>query len=263
MAKVVRTSVSCYQRSCPLILALCVCGFRFCNVPSTHSRAQCTARDICFGCGVHTGAQMIPDTRWQHRLVESLDCHGHECPPHLKRLLSPRRSASSASAAAAALAVGGLSHRSGSVALMSSSSPSGADAAPSRADRTTRFTALYLFGVGAALLLAPRSTFSLLFNPDEISTAWIRVFGSLCALLAWYYAGVVRYNTAENRGFLHATVSGRLFLAVVLTAIATVGGGGRGLLLLAATNAAGALAMRRALILDLKSSKAGIRRKPA
>jgi len=120
-----------------------------------------------------------------------------------------------------------------------------AEAHQTSAAGTAKFTALYLGCMGLALLLCPRRSFSLLFDPASMSTAWIRVFGSLCALLAWYYYGAA---SPESCGFEQATVSGRLALSVVLTCIVIFDKGPRGLLLLAATNAAGALGMRRALL---------------
>lgn len=112
------------------------------------------------------------------------------------------------------------------------------------AAKAARVTALYLGALGIALFLWPRKVFSLFFDARELSASWIRVFGALCSLLAWYYHGA---SLGRPDGFLRATVSGRLALALVLVWIVAFGGGAPGLLLLAGTNTFGAITMRRAL----------------
>ena len=39
------------------------------------------------------------------------------------------------------------------------------------------------------LYIAPKTCFGVIFEVKEIRAIWIRVFGSLCALLGWYYYG--------------------------------------------------------------------------
>ncbi|CAJ1432681.1 unnamed protein product [Effrenium voratum] len=124
---------------------------------------------------------------------------------------------------------------------------------PRAATKAARITGAYIGLIGIALFVAPVTCFSIFFDPTEIRSIWIRVFGSLCALLGWYYVGA----SEDSVGFLEATVTGRLALAaalclaVALDAKASEGRGFRrnhiGVLLLAATNALGALFMRRAL----------------
>eukprot|EP00933_Yihiella_yeosuensis_P029065 TRINITY_DN2278_c0_g3_i1.p1 TRINITY_DN2278_c0_g3~~TRINITY_DN2278_c0_g3_i1.p1 ORF type:complete len:253 (-),score=49.94 TRINITY_DN2278_c0_g3_i1:258-950(-) len=124
---------------------------------------------------------------------------------------------------------------------------------PTAPARAARVTAVYLGVIGAALLVAPVATFSLLFEAKEITGPWIRVYGALCVLLAWYYEGAA---TGGDRGFLKATVSGRFALAGALVVL-SVTGGARWLLLLAAMNAAGAISMRRALTEEAATKQKG------
>lgn len=120
-----------------------------------------------------------------------------------------------------------------------------AAAAVSRRARLASFaTAGYLLVMAVSLLAAPRPAFSLLFDAEALPEVWIRVFGLLCALLAWYYHGAA---SGRHDGFLRATVSGRLAFAAALTALVLCGGGPCGLLPLALVNALGALTMQRAL----------------
>ena len=61
-----------------------------------------------------------------------------------------------------------------------------------------------------------RSCFSIIFRSAQLSSSWIRVFGSLCALFGWYYWGSSKGPHIEN--FYHATVSGRsICLCLALT----------------------------------------------
>ncbi|CAE7363537.1 unnamed protein product [Symbiodinium sp. CCMP2592] len=146
---------------------------------------------------------------------------------------------------------------------------------PPAALHTAKITGAYIALIGICLVVAPTTLFGLVFDVAELQRLWIRVFGSLCALLGWYYFGAARDG---SRGFLEATVSGRFVLALLLLAIVgsesasgltlpgTPGHGKgvhlphtgesfaswfrsshMGLVLLAATNAAGAAAMHRAL----------------
>eukprot|EP00931_Biecheleriopsis_adriatica_P120066 TRINITY_DN95211_c0_g1_i1.p1 TRINITY_DN95211_c0_g1~~TRINITY_DN95211_c0_g1_i1.p1 ORF type:complete len:258 (+),score=16.49 TRINITY_DN95211_c0_g1_i1:74-775(+) len=136
----------------------------------------------------------------------------------------------------------------------------------SAAARTARLTAAYIGAVGIFLVLAPKASFSLLFDAQELRPLWVRVFGMLCALLAWYYRGAAR---GGDQGFLEATVSGRFVLSAGLAAIvameprvhsssASLYNRFRcchtGPLLLAATNAAGAWSMQRSLRKDKRHS---------
>lgn len=60
---------------------------------------------------------------------------------------------------------------------------------PVAAQRAAKITGFYIGVIGIALFVAPVTCFSILFDPSEIEPIWIRVFGSLCALLGWYYRG--------------------------------------------------------------------------
>ena len=58
---------------------------------------------------------------------------------------------------------------------------------PEKAARAAKITGLYIGLIGVALFIAPVRCFSILFDPHELRSIWIRVFGTLCALLGWYY----------------------------------------------------------------------------
>eukprot|EP00931_Biecheleriopsis_adriatica_P070737 TRINITY_DN44529_c0_g1_i1.p1 TRINITY_DN44529_c0_g1~~TRINITY_DN44529_c0_g1_i1.p1 ORF type:complete len:225 (+),score=32.70 TRINITY_DN44529_c0_g1_i1:28-702(+) len=110
--------------------------------------------------------------------------------------------------------------------------------------RAARVTAVYLGAIGAALLIAPVSGFSLFFEAKRVTGPWIRVYGALCVLISWYSEGAA---TGGNRGFLKAaSFSGRLGLVGALAVLA-VAGDAPYLMLLAAINAAAAMSVRRAL----------------
>eukprot|EP00439_Symbiodinium_sp_Y106_P023186 s3748_g2.t2 len=87
---------------------------------------------------------------------------------------------------------------------------------PPAALHTAKITGAYIAAIGICLVVAPTTLFGLVFDVAELQRLWIRVFGSLCALLGWYYFGAARDG---SRGFLEATVSGRFVLALLLLAI--------------------------------------------
>jgi hypothetical protein len=68
---------------------------------------------------------------------------------------------------------------------------------PVAAQRAAKITGLYIGVIGIALFVAPVTCFSILFDPTEIKPIWIRVFGSLCALLGWYYRGASQDSILE------------------------------------------------------------------
>ena len=68
---------------------------------------------------------------------------------------------------------------------------------PVAAQRAAKITGLYIGVIGIALFVAPVTCFSILFDPTELEPIWIRVFGSLCALLGWYYRGASRDSILE------------------------------------------------------------------
>jgi hypothetical protein len=79
--------------------------------------------------------------------------------------------------------------------------------------------AIYLLGVGVALILAPNAVLSL-FDLPLVSDAWIRVVGMLMLLLAYYYGQAARLGLSQ---FFSLTVHARL--AVMLFFVASVGAG--------------------------------------
>ncbi|CAE7032524.1 unnamed protein product, partial [Symbiodinium sp. KB8] len=63
---------------------------------------------------------------------------------------------------------------------------------PPAALRTAKITGAYIAAIGICLVVAPTTLFGLVFDVVELQRLWIRVFGSLCALLGWYYFGAAR-----------------------------------------------------------------------
>ena len=122
-----------------------------------------------------------------------------------------------------------------------------AAAAGQHASRAALLTGLYIAAAGAALFAAPLQTFSLLFSTQLISSGWIQVFGVLCMAFGAYYVGAAR---AGARGFLQATVYGRLGIFAAFGWLVARGVAEASLLLLGLVNAAGALVMWNAMRRD-------------
>ena len=116
--------------------------------------------------------------------------------------------------------------------------------------RSSLLTGAYIGAVGLALLVAPATTFSILFDAADVASAWIRVFGVLCVTFGAYYVGTPLY---ELRGFgaesfYRSTVLGRAFVFVSLCALAAFERRARiGLVALGVVNALSASVMHRAL----------------
>ena len=69
---------------------------------------------------------------------------------------------------------------------------------PMAARKAAKITGLYIGLIGIALFVFPTTCFGILFDPAEIQPIWIRVFGSLCALLGWYYYGASRDSALNH-----------------------------------------------------------------
>lgn len=115
-------------------------------------------------------------------------------------------------------------------------------------------TGAYALVAGGALVAAPAATLAIL-APVAASTTppglirlgglILATFGAQYALAAWHERGAAARGSAD--AFYRASVPSRLALAAALAALAAFGQVERGVLVLAALNATGALSMRRAL----------------
>eukprot|EP00669_Euglena_mutabilis_P004368 TRINITY_DN15700_c0_g1_i1.p1 TRINITY_DN15700_c0_g1~~TRINITY_DN15700_c0_g1_i1.p1 ORF type:complete len:322 (+),score=4.12 TRINITY_DN15700_c0_g1_i1:56-967(+) len=124
------------------------------------------------------------------------------------------------------------------------------NASPDAAARASLITGAYIGGTGLSALIAPSTTFGIMFASGTLSNVWIRVLGALASLFGAYYIGTTWGDVRGlgARGFYWATVWGRFCLAALLSSLAWVTPTGRlGLLGLAAMNAIGAAFMWRAL----------------
>jgi hypothetical protein len=121
-----------------------------------------------------------------------------------------------------------------------------------QANQAARWTALYACVMGMALMVAPTTTFSVLFDPSSVSRGFVRLGGSLLALFGVYYVGAADGMSGNaSLGFYKSTVVGRLALALWCVFLYAIGELGIGVLFFAALNAAGALSMHAALCADL------------
>lgn len=83
----------------------------------------------------------------------------------------------------------------------------------------------YIGLAGLALLCAPLTILSLIFDASAVSAAWVRVGGVLCAVFGIYYVGT---GAGEALGmgaeaFYWSTIVGRVFLAVAFTGLVVTG----------------------------------------
>jgi hypothetical protein len=137
-------------------------------------------------------------------------------------------------------------------------------------------TGVYATLAGAALALAPRTTFGLLFDAAAVPVGWVRVGGVLFATFGLQYLGAglgdarllaqqqqqqqladaaaaaapspaPAPTSSSSASFYEASVWSRLFLAAAFAALVAAGAAEPGLLVLAAVNAFGAVSMRAAL----------------
>ena len=95
------------------------------------------------------------------------------------------------------------------------------------------------------LLVAPVSTFSLLFDPRTIAKGWIQVFGAVCVAFGAYYLGAAwgDANGGGARGFYAATVVGRTAIFLIFCALVAARAVQQTLLVLGVVNLLGALSM--------------------
>eukprot|EP00898_Chlorokybus_atmophyticus_P000690 jgi/Chlat1/1621/Chrsp127S01878 len=124
----------------------------------------------------------------------------------------------------------------------------------SRASGVSLFTGAYIFAAGVALLMAPATVFNLLFDSRMIATGWIRVLGTLACTFGVNYigAGIADRAGAGDgvRAYYRATVVGRVLLFCVFCLLVAMREVQATLLILAAANLAGAIAMHAAVRAD-------------
>lgn len=97
--------------------------------------------------------------------------------------------------------------------------------------------ALYLFALGAVLVLAPNLLLSL-FGIPPTGEVWIRVVGMLALILGYYYQGAARSGATV---IFRLSVHGRSAVLVFFGAFVLLGLAPPALILFAAVDAAGAL----------------------
>jgi len=97
--------------------------------------------------------------------------------------------------------------------------------------------ALYLFGLGAVLLIAPNVLLGL-FGIAPTTETWIRVIGMLVVILGYYYLNVAR---AGLEPFLRWTVHARFSVVLFFTAFVAMGLAPPQLILFGVVDAGGAL----------------------
>jgi len=89
---------------------------------------------------------------------------------------------------------------------------------------------------------------------------WVRVGGTLASLFGFYYFGAA-LDDVEGRfpyRFYQSTVTGRLFLAVIFSALVLTEQSHMGLLVLAFANIASALAMNRQIGIAVASGRVAV-----
>ena len=107
----------------------------------------------------------------------------------------------------------------------------------SRAARSVRFFAYYLFAIGGALLGAPNAVLPLLaIAPTR--EPWIRIVGFLAGVLGYYYLVLLRSGHAES---LRATIPPRLTAAGVFIGLFVFGLGPAALVAFALIDLLGAV----------------------
>lgn len=118
--------------------------------------------------------------------------------------------------------------------------------------KSAMITAAYAMALGAALMTAPVTVFSVLFDPSAVSKGFIRLGGALLALFGLYYYGAVIgcQRGSGIQGFYASTVIGRLLVALVCLGIYLCGEAGPGILFFGVMNGAGAVMMWRAMKAD-------------
>ncbi len=107
----------------------------------------------------------------------------------------------------------------------------------SRSARSVFVFALYLFALGAALLLVPNRLLSP-FGFAETGEVWIRVVGMLALILGYYYRGAARHEAAA---IFRLTVHARGSVLVFFSAFVLLGLAPPALVLFGAVDALGAL----------------------
>ncbi|KAJ9512927.1 hypothetical protein QJQ45_029051, partial [Haematococcus lacustris] len=130
--------------------------------------------------------------------------------------------------------------------------------APQRtpAAKAAIFTGTYAITAGLALLAFPVTSFGLLFDASAVPTVWIRVGGTLFALIGYQYLGTgmadsplvnkdgqVYAGPLYARSFYMSSVFSRLFLVAVFVALVATKQSPVNLLVLACLNLLGAVSM--------------------
>ena len=89
----------------------------------------------------------------------------------------------------------------------------------SSAARSVFVFAIYLFALGAILIVAPNVLLSV-FGIPRTDEVWVRVVGMLVVILGYYYLTGARHELVP---FLRATVVGRCTVLVTLIAFVVLG----------------------------------------
>lgn len=126
--------------------------------------------------------------------------------------------------------------------------PAGGLAAWPPTARVALRTGVYITSLGLAVLVAPVTTFGLLFDASTVPQGWVRVGGVLMTLFGSYYLGAA-LDDAEGRyprHFYATTILGRLALSAAFAVLVATQQCPPALLWLAAANAASSILLWRA-----------------
>ena len=128
-------------------------------------------------------------------------------------------------------------------------------ACSSNAAKAAIITGTYAVTAGLCLCIWPLTSFALLFPTAVVARGWIRVGGTLFALIGMQYLGTGLADQksggeASSESFYRSTVISRVFLAAVFAGIVALGEAPVTLLLLSLLNLIGAASMQWALAKD-------------
>jgi hypothetical protein len=114
---------------------------------------------------------------------------------------------------------------------------------------SARVFAVYLFGIGAALVIVPNFLLSI-FGVPPTSEVWIRVVGVVA-----FNIGIYTWVSAENKAYLEASVYTRLLVFVAFTTFAVMGLASPMIVLFGAADLAGGIWTYFALKADAQPAR--------